>query len=165
VFDVSNRWGLTNLLQRRDSVHNCPFESIARETTVPGLYVLPSGPDTPGMTNLLYSRRTVELLDRVRREFDTVLIDTPPVMNVADARVLGPLSDGVILVVRAGSTTHDSAGASAERILHDGARLLGTVLNFWDSKQNYYGRTRSYSYPSYNPVAAADSERAATASA
>jgi capsular exopolysaccharide synthesis family protein len=163
VFDVSNRWGLTSLLQRRDSVHNCPFESIACETTVPGLYVLPSGPAMPSVTNLLYSRRTTELFERVRREFDTVLIDTPPVIDVADARVLATLSDGVILVIRSGSTTRDAAGESADRILHDGARLLGAVLNFWDPKQKYCSRTRSYSYPNRDPVTPADSGRAAAA--
>jgi capsular exopolysaccharide synthesis family protein len=139
LFDVSNGWGLTNLLQRRDSIHNCPFESIARETTVPGLYVLPSGPGVPVVANLLHSRRAPELLDRLRKEFDTVVIDTPPVMQVADARVLGPMADGVVLVLRAGATTSDAARECADQIRQDGACLLGAVLNFWDAKHAAYG--------------------------
>jgi polysaccharide biosynthesis transport protein len=146
IFDVSNGWGLTNLLQRRDSIHNCPFESIASETTVPGLYVLPSGPGVPAVANLLHSRRVPELLDRVRKEFDTVVIDTPPVMQVADTRVLGPMADGVVLVLRAGATTSDAARECAEQIRQDGACLLGAVLNFWDSKHGAYGSASGSRY-------------------
>ncbi len=161
VFNVPNRWGLTNLLQRSESLQSCPFESMARETAVPGLYVLPSGPAVPSATSLLHSRRTAELLDRVKREFDTVLIDTPPVLDVADARVLGPLSNGVILVVRAGSTKRDAAGMSAERICRDGGRLLGAILNFWRGEKTYYSRRRSYAYSHQDPLAATDTGRAA----
>ena len=146
LFDVSNGWGLTNLLQRRDSIHNCPFESIARETTVPGLYVLPSGPGVPVVANLLHSRRAPELLDRLRKEFDTVVIDTPPVMQVADARVLGPMADGVVLVLRAGATTSDAARECADQIREDGACLLGAVLNFWDPKPGAYGYASGNGY-------------------
>jgi capsular exopolysaccharide synthesis family protein len=138
IFDVSNGWGLTNLLRSRDSIHTCPFESIARETIVPGLYVLPSGPSVPVVANLLHSPRAPELLDRLRREFDTVVIDTPPVMQAADARVLGPMADGVVLVLRAGATTSDAARECADQIRDDGACLLGAVLNFWDRKSGAY---------------------------
>jgi Mrp family chromosome partitioning ATPase len=88
-----------------------------------------------------------ELLKRLRAEFDMILIDAPPMIHLADARVLGRLADGVILVVRAGQTTTDSALFAAQRFAEDGTRVLGTVLNSWDprtSRQHGYG-----SYPYY----------------
>ena len=60
-----------------------------------------------------------------------VIIDTPPMQEMPDARVLGRLADGVILVTRAGHTTRDAAIAANERFCEDRTRVLGTVLNDW----------------------------------
>ena len=78
------------------------MEAIALETQIQGLYVLPSGPGTHSIANLLHSLRAGELLQRVHEEFDTVLVDTPPLMQLSDSRVLGRMADAVILVLRAG---------------------------------------------------------------
>jgi Mrp family chromosome partitioning ATPase len=74
----------------------------------------------------------IGLLDRLRNEFDMVLVDAPPVMHLADARVLGRLADGVILVIRAGQTTTESAIFASQRFAEDGTRVLGTILNSWN---------------------------------
>jgi Mrp family chromosome partitioning ATPase len=84
------------------------------------------------------------LLKRLRTEFDMVMVDAPPMIHLADARVLGRLADGVILVVRAGQTTTDSALFASQRFAEDGTRVLGTVLNSWDPKTS-----RGYGYGSY----------------
>ena len=78
-----------------------------------------------------------------------MLIDTPPMMQISDARVLGQMSDAVILVLRAGQTTRGTAKAAADRFLEDGTRLLGTILNSWDPKTNGYGYYDSYRYYDY----------------
>jgi Mrp family chromosome partitioning ATPase len=87
------------------------------------------------------------LLDRLRSEFDMVLVDAPPVIHLADARVLGRLADGVILVIRAGQTTTESALFASQRFAEDGTRVLGTVLNSWvptDSGRYGYGSYSDY---------------------
>jgi len=63
-----------------------------------------------------------------------VIVDAPPVTQLADARVLGHLADGVILVVRAGQTTLESALFATECFAKDRTRVLGTILNGWDPK-------------------------------
>jgi len=76
-----------------------------------------------------------------------ILIAAPPMIHLADARVLGRLADGVILVIRAGQTTTDSAIFAAQRFAEDGTQVLGTVLNSWDprtSRQYGYGPYRNY---------------------
>ena len=78
-------------------------------------------------------------------EFDMILIDAPPMIHLADARVLGRLADGVILVVRAGQTTTESALLATQRFAEDGTHVLGTVLNSWDPKTS-----RDYGYGSYS---------------
>lgn len=85
-----------------------------------------------------------QLLERLRNEFDMILIDAPPMIHLADARVLARLADGVILVVRSGQTTTESARFAIQRFAEDGTRVLGTVLNSWDPKT-----TGTYGYGSY----------------
>jgi len=141
VFDVSNTWGLSDLASANNAVETYPLDALVRPTSLDSLYLLPSGPGTSSTIKLLYSNRLSELLKRFRKEFDVVLIDTPPMMEIADARVLARQADGVILVFRAGATSVDLAHASLERLSQDGTPIIGTILNDWTPRvQNFpYG--------------------------
>ena len=97
------------MLYDRIPIDDYPEESIVRKTQIPNLCLLPSGPRRVSISSLLYSHRMAELLFRFRRDFETILIDTAPMLQISDARVLARLSDGVILVCRAGHTTRDVA--------------------------------------------------------
>jgi Mrp family chromosome partitioning ATPase len=77
----------------------------------------------------------------MRKEFHTVIIDTPPMLHLPDARILGRYADGVILVVRSSQTMRAAAVAANQRLTEDGTRVLGTILNQWDPRE-----TNSYSY-------------------
>jgi capsular exopolysaccharide synthesis family protein len=147
IFNLPNTWGLSDLLREKSSLSDCPIEALARKTEIDGLYVLPSGPGTVSITNLLYSTRMAELVERVRHEFDVTIIDTPPMTYLADARVLGQLADAAILVIRAARTTRDEARAAKERLAEDGIRVLGTILNGWEPKDKArYGYGYGYGY-------------------
>ena len=85
-----------------------------------------------------------------------VMVDAPPMIHLADARLLGRFADGVILVVRAGQTTTESALLARQRFAEDGTRVLGTVLNGWDPKASgHYGYG---AYTDYKAYAAQSSE-------
>jgi Mrp family chromosome partitioning ATPase len=84
----------------------------------------------------------------MRREFDMVIIDTPPMLQMPDARVLGRLADAVILVVRSARTTKETAAAAGQRLAEDGTRLLGTVLNEWDPRKTSHAG-HDYGYRPY----------------
>lgn len=121
---------------------------MLHETRVPGLFVMPAGPGVAGATNLLYGQRLAALLERLYEEFDQILIDTPPLLQIPDARVIGRMSGGVILVVRAGKTTRDAAVAARLRLKEDGIPVMGTVMNDWNPKMSrggYYGNYDGYS--------------------
>jgi Mrp family chromosome partitioning ATPase len=91
---------------------------------------LPSGPGVDGVTGLLHSAALNELLERCRREFDLVLVDSPPMMLYPDARVLGKISDGVVLVVRADRNSRDELVRTCYQVLiEDRINILGTLLN------------------------------------
>lgn len=149
LFDLSNSWGLSDLLREKTDLRSCPIEALARPTQVANLWVLPSGPGTLSISNLLYSERMAELLQRFETEFHTIIIDTPPMLAISDARVLGRLADGAILVVRAGQTTRDAALSAKDRLDEDGIPVLGTILNGWDlkSKTRYLHQGYYYSPP------------------
>jgi polysaccharide biosynthesis transport protein len=132
VFNVPNTWGLSNLLSGHNPIGSCPIEALTRESEIPGLHLVPSGPSVLNTSSLLYSIRMTSLLQRLRQDFDMILIDTPPMMQFPDARVLGQLADGVVLVVRAGQTTCDRALAARRRLSEDMIPIIGAILNDWD---------------------------------
>jgi capsular exopolysaccharide synthesis family protein len=134
VFGISNDWGLADLLSAKTPPQSIPLAELARETKVPGLCLLSSGTKTMTTSNLFHSSSMALLLERLRTEFDMILIDAPPMIWLADARVLGSIADGVVLVLRAGRTTHESALFAMQRFADDGTRVLGTILNNWDPK-------------------------------
>lgn len=101
-----------------------PESDLVRQTEVSGLSVLPGGSCGVPPTNLFYSPRMPRLLRRFRREFDMIMIDAPPMIHLANARVLGHLADGVILVVGAGQTISESARFAIQRFAEDGTRVL-----------------------------------------
>jgi succinoglycan biosynthesis transport protein ExoP len=144
VFGVGNNWGLSDVLRGDGDLENVSVSHLVRETEVDGLYLLPGGSCGVTPANLFYSPRMATLLKKLRTEFDMILIDAPPMIHLADARVLGHLSDGVVLVIRAGQTTMDSALSASQRFAEDGTRVLGTILNSWDPKS-----AGGYSYGGY----------------
>lgn len=134
LFGIAGAPGLTELVFG----HIQPGLAI-RATAVEGLHVLPSGTLPPNPLELLGSERLEETLRTLGEDFDIVILDTPPLLAAADASVLGRHADGVVLVVRAGSTERGMA-LDAVRQLHGvGARVIGAVLNDPDARTGTHG--------------------------
>jgi capsular exopolysaccharide synthesis family protein len=135
IFDIENTAGLSEVLAGKTML-------TVRETRVPNLYLLPAGGSSDG--NLLFKPALGELIKRLRNEFDMVLIDTPPMLQMPDARVLGRHADAMILVIRAARTSRDAARLACARLAEDGVPLLGTILTDWNAKASV-----AYGYDSY----------------
>jgi polysaccharide biosynthesis transport protein len=149
IFNVPNNWGLTDLLQERGSLERRAVDSMAKPTYISGLYVLPSGPGAASIFRLLCSSRVDELLRSAAREFDMVLIDTPPMLALPDARILARRTEGAIVVLRAGRTNRDMAQAAVQKFIDDGIPVVGTVLNDWKPSNRDYGTYKRYVYGSH----------------
>jgi capsular exopolysaccharide synthesis family protein len=130
IFAVPNRWGLGDLLEGKAPPDG--FEEIVLKTGFRNLFLLPSGSASATPPGLLQSPGALQFLNRMRTRFHTVIIDTPPMLYVPDARILGRLADGVVLVVRSARTMREAALAAKDRLANDGTRVLGTILNRWD---------------------------------
>jgi capsular exopolysaccharide synthesis family protein len=152
IFETPNEKGLSTLLREKSPSPEA-LQLVVHETKVPGLFLLPSGPATSSAANLLHSDTMQDMLDRLEKEFDTILIDTPPMLQIPDARVVGRLVDGVIMVVRAGHTTRDAALAARQRFADDKTEITGVILNDWNPKSSpngFYGYYNGYYYKAHN---------------
>jgi Mrp family chromosome partitioning ATPase len=88
----------------------------------------------------------------MKQQYDMVFIDTPPMLQMTDARLVGRLADAVVIVARAERTTRDAILAAYQRFSEDRIRVLGTILNGWDPKRSsagYYGYYRGSGYQSH----------------
>ena len=115
---------------------------------VPGvanLSVIPCGPIPPNPAEVLSAPIAGELLRQLRSEFEYVLLDSPPLLSVADSRILSTLTDAVVLVVRAYETPYDVVRRARTLLYGAGARILGVALNDVDFRREGYG----YGYKGY----------------
>ncbi len=145
VFGVKNdNNGLSEILLKQEPLDEAALSAAVRPTYIPNLFVLPAGRSRFNAASLLHSERLPELLRGLRKQFDTIMIDTPPMVNIPDARVLARLADGVIMILRSAHTTRDAALLAKQRFLDDGIPVMGTILNNWNPNTPGYGYYRNY---------------------
>jgi polysaccharide biosynthesis transport protein len=131
--------GLSNLL-----VGAAKANDVMRKTSVPNFYVLPAGTTPPNPAELLGSKRFADLLHSLRDHFDLIVIDTPPVMAVTDAAVIGYRASGVLFVVAADATSCHAAQTALDQLEHARVRFIGAVLNRVDLEGNSYYYSKYY---------------------
>ena len=100
-------------------------------TSFLGLRILPSYDTLASVSTLIYSDRLQRVLERLRQSFDVVLVDAPPILFPADARVIAEHCHGVVLVIRAGHCEREGVRAAVKCLHDDGIPIVGTVLNGW----------------------------------
>jgi len=122
-FGLRNLQGMVDVLVEERSLQEVTKEPIE------GLTVVPVGRIPPNPTELLGNQRFANFLTSVRREFDYVLIDAPPVGLVSDPAILATQGDGVLLVLDAQTTRKSSVRQAMRSLDTIGANVLGTVLN------------------------------------
>jgi capsular exopolysaccharide synthesis family protein len=141
IFRVPNRTGLVSVLAEKAD----PFAAIVK-TATPGLSLLPAGPATPNPSGLLSSEAMRALLEFAGMNHDFVVIDAPPLFPVADALVLGPQTDGVVLCVRWGRTPRDIVARMRDMLQRGRVAILGVVLNSVSESYGAYGSGYAYEY-------------------
>jgi capsular exopolysaccharide synthesis family protein len=106
-----------------------PLDKFVRQTGIKNLFLMASGDCDAGQNSLVQTLRFRETFAALRSHYDMILVDAPPLPWIPESRVMARLADGVVMVVRAGTTRIEDAIA-AERYIHqDGGILIGTVLN------------------------------------
>ena len=124
------------------------IEQAVQKTAVDGLDVLPCGPIPANPSEILNSKVFAELLAKLASKYDHIVLDSPPVLPVTDARILGAISDVTLLVLRANRSTRRMSEYAADAMLSVGARVLGVVVNdVTRSKRG--GHYNGYGYGNY----------------
>ena len=135
-FKISNAAGTAELLLRKKL-----FEEVANKYNE-NLTIITAGKIPPNPSEMLASRAMTAFIEEMKKEFKYIILDTPPLQAVTDAQVLSTKADGVLLVVRAGSTKREMVFNSVDLIKKVQGKVIGTVLNGVENKKNnyyYYG--------------------------
>ena len=147
-FSVSSAPGLTDYLSDVASArHKMDIFGIIHPTKYENLSVITSGTIPPNPAELLGSDFMRDFLNGISKDFDYIIIDTPPLNVVSDALPLIRESDGIVLVVRDNQTTHPELQKALSSLEFIDAKILGFVVNFVESKA---GKGNGSSYDSYN---------------
>lgn len=140
-FKMVNKVGLSNYLSGMSTLD----EAIQKVEGEDHLDIISAGLLPPNPAELLASPEMETLVEELKKRYDYVILDTPPVDIVADALPLTKLVDGVVLVVRYHQSVHPELAAAVERLEFAGAHILGFVLNGVEETTTYYrGRYKRY---------------------
>ena len=141
-FGVDNSAGFSEVLQQKAA-----WKDVVRSTSVPNLWVIPSGSPTQNSSELFLQPLTRQVLQEMAAEYDYVVLDTPPVMAADDVTTLAPLAHGVIFVIRAQHTSARVARAALDLLYQRNVNVLGLIFNAVNPRTGeyyYYSRYKDY---------------------
>lgn len=117
------------------------LDSVKYTTNVENLDMILSGPVPPNPAELLNNEKFTALVEITKKEYDYVVIDTPPIGQVIDPAIVAQQTDGVIFLVSQANVSYKYAQKQIEQLKRSGCRILGAVLNKVDpeGKGSYYG--------------------------
>ncbi|MFO7841838.1 MAG: polysaccharide biosynthesis tyrosine autokinase [Fidelibacterota bacterium] len=147
MFSTPKKPGLANMITKRSKLD----ESIYK-TEIDNLYVMPAGSLPPNPSELLGSKAMKELFAQLRKQFDKIFFDAPPLMAVTDAALLGSITDGVLLVARAGEAQKEVIIHLQQEMKNTKIKIAGTVLNDVNPKNTssgYYYYYQRYYFDKY----------------
>ncbi|KOA20587.1 tyrosine-protein kinase YwqD [Clostridium homopropionicum DSM 5847] len=143
-FNISNEKGLSNYL-----IGEVKLEEVMTKYS-DNLYLLTSGTIPPNPAEILSSKKMKEFLESVKNQFDSIVIDSPPVLAVTDAQILSTIVEGVLLVVATGETEKEATIKSKELLKKVNANILGVVMTKMPVKTGKgYGYGYGYGYYYY----------------
>ncbi|MGB6193297.1 MAG: polysaccharide biosynthesis tyrosine autokinase [Terracidiphilus sp.] len=150
-FRMGKGLGLSSVLSGKSTLE----DAILEWPELPSLHIMTSGPIPPLPSELLGSKQMEGAIAELRSSYDFILIDTPPVLAVTDASILGRLTDAAILVIRYGAAQRHVVQRSVDLLDRSGTHLLGVAVNAVDFKapeySEYYGRKYYEYYGERNP--------------
>jgi capsular exopolysaccharide synthesis family protein len=154
MFNQRQEPGLSNLM-----VGQAAPSAAMRKSSVPGLWLLTAGRIPPNPAELLGSKRFKDFIHTLREHFDTVIIDSPPIMAVTDAAIAASSTNGIVFVIGAEMTSRQAARAALEQLDKSRPGFIGAVLNRVDLERNgyYYSNYYRREYGQYYHQAARSS--------
>lgn len=143
-------YGLTHFLTNQCTINDCIYS-----TNIPDLHMIVAGPTPPNPSELLGNKYFKQMMLALRRVFDYIIIDTPPLGSVIDSAIVAKECDGAILIVKANTIDYRFAMKVKEQLEMSGCRILGAILSMVPMKKkgyyskyynSYYGKDYSSDY-------------------
>ena len=162
LLSIPRRPGITEYYVGNRSIHD-----FIRPTTIPGMDVLTCGAISPNPVEIIESVRFRNMLKELGETYDVVFMDSPPLLAVADAKIICSMLDAAVLVVRAGQTSKDALREARGMLDPVIGENVGVVLNRFDVEKHsyryYYYRSKRYGYYNYYAYEGVDPEDEAAA--
>ena len=117
-----------------------PLHRAVQDSRIENLDVITAGPEVPNPAELLSSPRLAELLAEARKSYDIIVVDSSPLLAMADPEIIGAVVDGIILTVRAWMLDHRDAEQSVELLRNLGTPILGLLVNGINPRERDYSR-------------------------
>ncbi|MFM9534934.1 CpsD/CapB family tyrosine-protein kinase [Lysinibacillus sp. IITD104] len=133
TFLLQNARGLSNLLTRHFTM-----SQVINSTDIANLFVLTSGPIPPNPAELLASNVMESVIENLKKEFDIIIFDAPPILSVTDAQILSNKCDGTLLIVNSGVTENESVLKAKSNLEASKANILGVILNNYKMPLHQY---------------------------
>ena len=135
ISQLKNIWGLTNLIssntpQKQQVIHQMSFSR--------NFSIMTAGQIPPDPTKLLTSEKMRGLMKEFEHDYDLVIYDAPPILGLADASLLAPSTDGIVLVTRMEKTDRSAIKQTIDNLRMSRVNLLGMVINGHNNHLNYY---------------------------
>ena len=134
TLNITNVSGLSDAILLKTD-----WRTLVQSTTVPGLSVLTAGQKVPNPARVLESKTFLLMIREMKKTYDYIVIDTPPLLPIPDSQIIAPHVDGVVLVIHQGKTKIEHAKQAKDILNLANANLIGTVLNGVKEKGNQYG--------------------------
>ena len=138
---VDESIGLSGLLTSKDNISDNLLE-----TKYENLDLLPSGANVPNPSEILSTYRLGEIMEYIRSKYNYIIVDSPPIMGLADAPILAANCDASLLVVEGASTRTPAVKSTLERLSVSGVKVLGVVLTKYTLQSKGYLNYYQYSY-------------------
>lgn len=146
-FGLEERPGLTDIVFGKETI-----DSVAHTNVLPNLDVICCGRIPPNPAEILGSKKMKEFIAHVRKDYDVVIFDSPPLLAVTDAAIMSAAADAVLLVVSSGTTRHGEIERASEVLAGVRAQFLGVVLNNLDVRHAYGRHYYAIGYGYYGPA-------------
>jgi capsular exopolysaccharide synthesis family protein len=141
IFNCPREIGISSVL-----VGTSPLSHVVVHTVVENLDLIPCGPIPPNPSEIVGSRKIKQLIDELRKHYQHILIDSPPITAVTDAVLLSQVSDSVLLVIRAGDTPKPVIQNGIEQLKNVNAHIMGAILNGIKTGRDSYYYYQYYYY-------------------
>ena len=138
---VGHDRGLSNFLAGDDDLTGMTFEMPDL-----GITAMSAGPIPPNAAELLSGNRLTILLDRLRETFDHVVVDSPPVMGLADAPLIASKVEGLVYAIESHGIRSRQVETALGRLSSSKSRLLGAILTKFEARKSHYGYGYEYGY-------------------